>query len=84
MNYKLQFQQFDKQFLESIKNAEDTNIYDEINANFNSQNNEILEMFVKQDEGLKDVEPCLVSLERIHKHNSDLIEPIEQLTDEVI
>lgn len=84
MNYALQFQQFNTQFLEHIKNAEDTNIYDEINTNFNTQNNEITEMFVKQDEDLKNLDPCLVSLERIHKQNSDLIEPIEQLTDEVI
>lgn len=84
MNYALQFQQFNTQFLENIKNAEDTNVYDEINTNFNTQNKEITEMFIKQDESLKDLDPCLVSLERIHKLNSNLIEPIEQLTDEVI
>lgn len=84
MNYILQCQQFNTQFLENIKNAEDTNIYDEINADFNTQNKEITKMFIKQDEGMQNLEPCLISLERIHKQNSDLLEPIEHLTDEVI
>lgn len=84
MNYNLQFQQFNTQFFEYVKNTEDTKTYDEINANFNVQNNEMSEMFTKQDKSLKDIEPCLVSLERIHKQNSDLLEPIEHLTNEVL
>jgi len=84
MNYSIQFQQFNAQFLENIENAKDTKTYDKINAEIKTQNNEISEMFTKQDEGIKDMEPCLVSLERIHKNNSDLLEPIEHLTDEVI
>jgi len=70
--------------LENIKNAEDSKTYDKINADIKIQNNELSEMFIKQDEGIKDMAPCLVSLERIHKNNFNLLEPIEHLTDEVI
>lgn len=41
-------------------------------------------MFVKQDKGIKDLKPCLVSLERTNNQNSDLLVPIQHLTDEVI
>lgn len=58
--------------------------YDEINADFKTQNSEISEMFTKQNKEIKEMEPCLVTLERIHKKNCDLLEPIENLTDEVI
>lgn len=84
MNYNLHFQQFSSQLLENIKDAEDTKLYDEINADFITQNNEISEMFIKQDKCVKDIEPCLETLGRIHKQNSDLLEPIENLTHEVI
>lgn len=69
--------------MENIKNAEDTKIYDELNENFKIQNNEISDMFIKHDKGLKDMEPCLITLERLHKQNSDLLDPIEHITDEV-
>lgn len=59
-------------------------MYDEINADFKKQNHEISKMFTEQNKGIKDMEPCLKTLERIHKQNSDLLEPIEHLTDEVI
>lgn len=58
-------------------------MYDEINLDFQIQNTEISKMFTKQEECVKDIEPCLVTLERIHKQNSNLLEPIEHLTDEV-
>jgi len=41
-------------------------------------------MFTKQDQCTKNMEPCLTTLQRIHKQNSDLLDPIKQLTDEVI
>lgn len=84
MNYHSQFHQFSAQFFENIKDAEDTTIYDEINANFKTQNDEILQMFINQDNGIRDMIPCLVSLERTNNQNSDLLEPIRNLTDEVI
>lgn len=84
MNYNLQCQQFSLQFIENIENAEDTKTYDAINADIKTQNNELTEMFTKQEKCVKDMEPCLESLERIHKENSNLLEPIENLTDEVI
>lgn len=59
-------------------------MYDEINSDFQIQNTEMSEMFIKQNKCVKDIEPCLVTLERIHKQNSNLLEPIEHLTDEVI
>lgn len=59
-------------------------MYDEINTDIKTSNNEISEMFTKQDEGIKDIAPCLVSLDRVHKNNFDLLEPIEHLTHEVI
>lgn len=83
MNYNLQCQQFSTQFLDDIKNAEDVKIFDELSKDFKTQNNEMSEMFMIQDKEIKDMEPCLVSLERTHKQNSDLLEPIEHLTDEV-
>lgn len=83
INYSLQFQQFNTQFLESIHNAEETKAYDEIHLEFNTQNNELSEMFTNQDKGIKDLIPCLQTLERIHLQNSDLLEPIEQHTNEV-
>lgn len=83
MNYNIQFQQFNTQFLENIKNAENTKTFDEINENFKIQNNEITDMFIKHDTVVKDMEPCLSTLEKIHKQNSNLLQPIEYLTDEV-
>lgn len=84
MNYHSQFHQFSTQFFENIKNVEDTTTYDEINADFKTQNDEILQMFINQDKGIKDLKPCLVSLERTNNQNSDLLDPIQYLTDEVI
>lgn len=83
INYNVQFQQFNIQFLENIKNAENTKTYDEINEDFKIHNNEISDMFIKHDMGVKDMKPCLSTLERIHRENSNLLEPIENLTDEV-
>lgn len=40
-------------------------------------------MFTDQDKGLKDLEPCLLTLEKINLQNSNLLKPIEQLTDDV-
>ncbi|XP_022161919.1 kinesin-like protein KIF11 [Myzus persicae] len=81
-NYTLQCQQFNTQFLENIQNAEETKKYDEINLEFNTQNNEISEMFTNQDKGIKDLVPCVLTLERIHLQNSNLLEPIEHHTNE--
>lgn len=83
LDYSLKFQQFNTQILENIKNAEDTKTFDEINADFKIQNNKVSEMFTKQNEEIKIMEPCLVSLERINQQNSDLLKPIELLTEEV-
>lgn len=58
-------------------------MYDEINVDFNTQNNEISEMFTNQDKGIKDLVPCLQTLERIHLQNSNLLKPIENHTNEV-
>ncbi|XP_026810983.1 kinesin-like protein KIF11-B [Rhopalosiphum maidis] len=82
LNYSLQFQQFNTQFLENIQNAEETKVYDEIHSEFNAQNNEISEMFTNQDKGIKDLMPCLLTLERIHLQNSNLIKPIEHNINE--
>lgn len=79
----MQFQQFNTQFLENIQNAEETKVYDEIHSEFNTQNNEISEMFTNQDKGIKDLIPCLQTLERIHLQNSNLIKPIEHNINEV-
>lgn len=84
MHYHSQFNQFSSQFFEHIKNAEDTTTYDEINADFKTQNDEILQMFVNQDKEIQDLKPCLVSLERTNNQCSDLLEPIQNLTDEVM
>lgn len=83
MKFTLQCQQFNTQFLENIENAGDTKNYNEINENFKTQNNEISNMFTKQIDGIKDIKPCLISLENVHKQNSALLEPIQHLTDEV-
>lgn len=83
MDYTLQFQKFNTQFLENIKNAEDTKTFDEINADFKIQNNEASKMFTQQNEAMKIMEPCVISLERINQQNSDLLKPVEILTDEV-
>lgn len=83
MKYILQCQQFNTQFLENIEKAEDTTNYNEINEDFKTQNNEISDMFTKQIEEIKNMKPCLSSLESVHKQNSDLLEPIQHLTDEV-
>jgi len=40
-------------------------------------------MFTNQEKGIKDLVPCLQTLERIHLQNSNLLEPIEQHTNEV-
>lgn len=82
LNYSLQFQQFNTQFLENIQHAEETKVYDEIHSEFNTQNNEISEMFTNQDKGIKDLMPCLLTLERIHLQNSNLIKPIEHNINE--
>ncbi|XP_025204037.1 kinesin-like protein KIF11 [Melanaphis sacchari] len=82
LSYSLQFQQFNAQFLENIQNAEETKVYDEIHSEFNTQNNEISEMFLNQDKGIKDLIPCLQTLERIHLQNSDLVKPIEHNINE--
>lgn len=58
-------------------------MYDEIHSEFNTQNNEISEMFTNQDKGIKDLMPCLLTLERIHLQNSNLIKPIEHNINEV-
>jgi len=79
----LQCQQFNTQFLEDIQNVEETKTYDEIRLDFNTQNNEISEMFTNQDKGIKDLVPCLLTLERIHLQNSNLLQPIEHRTNEV-
>ncbi|KAL5244371.1 hypothetical protein ACI65C_011781 [Semiaphis heraclei] len=82
INYNLQCQQFNTQFLENIQNAEETKAYDEIHSEFKTQNNELSEMFTNQDKGIKDLVPCLQTLERIHLQNSNLLEPIERHTNE--
>lgn len=83
MNYNLQCQQFSTQFLDDMKNAEDTKSFDELNKDFKTQNNEMSKMFIVQNNGIKEMEPCLVVLERILQQNSELLEPIKHLTDEV-
>lgn len=84
MNYNQQFHQFNTQFFEFMKYAEDTETHDKINADFEIQNDKISDMFTKQEKSIKDMmDPCLVSLERIHNQNSNLLEPIEHLTNEV-
>jgi len=40
-------------------------------------------MFTNQDKGIKDLVPCVLTLERIHLQNSNLLEPIEHHTNEV-
>jgi len=40
-------------------------------------------MFTNQDKGIKDLMPCLLTLERIHLQNSNLIKPIEHNINEV-
>ncbi|VVC37337.1 Kinesin motor domain, conserved site,P-loop containing nucleoside triphosphate hydrolase,Kinesin motor [Cinara cedri] len=82
VNYNLQCQQFSTKFLDDITNAEDTKSFDELNNKFKTQTLEMSEMLTIQDKEIKDMEPCLVSLERIHKQNAELLEPIEHLTDE--
>ncbi|XP_027847145.2 kinesin-like protein KIF11 [Aphis gossypii] len=82
LNYSLQFQQFNTQFLENIQNAEETKVYDEIHSEFNTQNNEISDMFTNQDKGIKDLMPCVLTLEKIHLQNSNLIKPIEHNINE--
>lgn len=77
MNYSLQF-------LESIKIAEDTTRYEEINIDFKTQNDELSQMFIKQDKGIQDLKPCLVSLQRTNEQSSNLLEPIQHLINEVM
>jgi len=40
-------------------------------------------MFTNQDKGIKDLMPCLVTLERIQLQNFNLLKPIENHTNEV-
>lgn len=84
VNFTLKCEQFNNQFLENIENIEDTKTYDEIIVDFKTQDNKLSEMFTTQNKGIQDIKPCLVSLERVHKQNSNLFEPIEHLIDEVM
>lgn len=84
INFTSNFEKFNTQFLENFENIEDTKSYNEISVDFKTQDSKLSEMFTTQDKGMQDIKPCLVSLERVHKQNCNLLKPIEDLTDEVI
>lgn len=84
VNFTLKFKQFNTEILENIENIEDTKSFDEIRVDLNTQDNKLSEMFSTQDKVIQDMKPCLVSLERVHEQNCNLLKPITHLTDEVI
>jgi hypothetical protein len=84
VNFTLKCEQFNAQFLDNIKNIEDTKSYDEIIVDFKTQDNKLSEMFTTQNKGIQDIKPCLVSLEKVHEQNCNLLQPIEHLIDEVM